>query len=86
MKKLIVTFLVMASMNLFVLLPKSIAQELKSSELEMADTFRSEGKIYVVVLVVVIVFTGLVLYAVNTERKLSKVEKEIQSLKSKKDS
>jgi CcmD family protein len=54
--------------------------------IEMADIMRSEGKIYVVVLVVVILFTGLVLYAFNTDRKLQKVEKEIESLKSDKNS
>ncbi|MCK5209546.1 MAG: CcmD family protein, partial [Cyclobacteriaceae bacterium] len=43
-------------------------------------------KIYVVVLVVAIVFTGLVLYAINTDRKVSKLEKEIKSLKSTRDS
>lgn len=54
--------------------------------IEMEDTMRSEGKIYVVVLVVLILFTGLVLYAFNTDRKLHKVEKEIESLKSDKNS
>lgn len=54
--------------------------------IEIEDTMRSEGKIYVVVLVVVILFTGLVLYAFNTDRKLQKVEKEIENLKSDKNS
>ena len=66
-------------------LPYSIAQEGQGG-IEMAETIRSEGKIYVVVLVVVILFTGLVLFAFNTDRKLRKVEKEIESLKSGKDS
>ena len=35
-----------------------LAQE--SGSIEMADTMRSEGKIYVVVLIVAIVFTGIV--------------------------
>ena len=86
MKKFSISFLVLSILTLFVLLPQSIAQELESNRVDMADTFRSEGKIYVVVLVVAIVFTGLIIYAINTDRKLSKVEKEIQSLKSKKDS
>jgi len=54
----------------------------QESGVEMADTFRSEGKIYVVVLVVAIVFTGLVIFAFRSERKISKLEKEIESLKS----
>ena len=53
--------------------------------IEMADTMRSEGKIYVVVLIVAIVFTGLIVFAFNSDRKISRLEKEIESLKSKKD-
>lgn len=52
---------------------------------EMADAMRSEGKIYVVVLVVAIVFTGLVIFAIFSDRKISRLEKEIKSLKSKED-
>jgi CcmD family protein len=46
---------------------------------------RSEGKIYVVVLIVAIVFTGLIIFAILSDRKISKLEKEIKSLKSKED-
>ena len=52
------------------------------STIEMADSMRSEGKIYVVILVVAIVFTGLVIFAINSDRKISKLEKEVNSLKS----
>jgi CcmD family protein len=37
------------------------------------------------VLVVAIVFTGLVLFAINSDRKIARLEKEIKSLKSKED-
>ena len=52
---------------------------------EMADTMRSEGKIYVVVLIVAIVFTGLIIFAFLSDRKISRLEKEIKSLKSRED-
>ena len=65
--------------------PVVVAQEMPASNVEMADAMRAEGKIYVVVLVVVIVFTGLILYAFNTDRKLSRVEKELESLRSEKE-
>ena len=68
------------------IIPFLMAQNSGDQAIEMADTFRSDGKIYVVVLVVVIVFTGLFLYAANTDRKLSKIEKEIKSLKTSDDS
>jgi len=86
MKKVIVAFVVFLLLSFVVPVPFSSAQVVESTNIGMADTLRSEGKIYVVVLVVVIVFTGLIIYAVNTERKLTKIEKEMQSLKSPKDS
>ncbi len=43
---------------------------------EMADGLRSSGKIYVVVAVIVTLFTGLVLYIISLDRKISKLEKE----------
>ena len=64
------------------LAPFALAQNGEESTIEMADTMRSDGKIYVVVLVVLIAFTGLMIYAISTDRKLSKLEKEIKSLKS----
>lgn len=62
-----------------------LAQNAGGTTVEMADTMRSEGKIYVVVLVVAIVFTGLVIFALNSDRKISRLEKEIKSLKSEED-
>jgi CcmD family protein len=45
---------------------------------EMADTMRSEGKIYIVVAVIAIIFIGIVIYMISLDRKLSKLEKEIK--------
>lgn len=42
---------------------------------EMADTFRSSGKIYVVVAVVVIIFVGLAIYLFSIDRRLRNLEK-----------
>jgi len=44
---------------------------------EMADLFRSSGKIYVVVAVLVSIFIGLAILLVRNERKISQLEKEI---------
>lgn len=43
---------------------------------EMADLMRSNGRIYVVVAVMVTILTGLVLYVYRLDRKISKLEKE----------
>jgi CcmD family protein len=43
---------------------------------EMADTMRSNGKIYVVVAVCLTILLGLFLYVFLVDRKISKLEKE----------
>ena len=50
-----------------------------AQQVEMADTFRSNGKIYVVVAVIVILFIGLLSYLVSIDRKVSKLEKELDN-------
>ena len=50
---------------------------LHAEEIEMADTMRSEGKIYVVVAVLSIIFAGIVVFLVSLERKVSKLEKQL---------
>lgn len=44
--------------------------------IEMADTMRSNGKIYVVVTVLSTVLVGIVLYLVRLEKKVKALEKE----------
>jgi CcmD family protein len=50
-------------------------------EVEMADTLRSEGKIYVVVAVLLVIFAGIVAYLVSIDRKVSRLEKRVQDKK-----
>jgi len=45
---------------------------------EMADTMRSNGKIYVVVGVILIVLFGLIGYLFAIERKVKKLEQKIE--------
>jgi uncharacterized membrane protein len=42
---------------------------------EMADTMRSNGRIYVVVAVVTTILVGLILYVFRLDRKISRLEK-----------
>ncbi|MBD1394756.1 CcmD family protein [Mucilaginibacter glaciei] len=45
-------------------------------DVTMGDVMRSEGKIYVVVVTMVIVFAGLAIYLFSMDRRLKKIEKE----------
>jgi CcmD family protein len=54
------------------------AQNTPAGNVEMADSFTSSGKIYVVVTVVLIILAGLLLYVISIDRKLTKLEKEIE--------
>ena len=66
---------------LFAALNNLMAQNNTSTEVEMADQMRAEGKIYVVVAVILIVFVGLILYLISLDSKISKIEKEKASFK-----
>lgn len=46
------------------------------SEVEMADTFRSEGKIYVVVAVIITILIGLFFYLIRIDRRISRLEND----------
>jgi len=50
----------------------------QNSRVEMADLMRSEGKIYVLVGIIAIVFAGILVYVINTDRKVAKLEKLLQ--------
>ncbi|MBC7535428.1 MAG: CcmD family protein [Ferruginibacter sp.] len=47
----------------------------QNKPVEMADTMRSNGKIYVVVAVCLTILIGLFLYIVMLDRKISRIEK-----------
>ena len=51
----------------------SIAQE----PLEMADGLRADGKIYVVVAVLVTILLGIILFLIMIDRKVSDIEKKL---------
>lgn len=44
-------------------------------EVEMADIMHQNGKIYVVVAVILTIFAGIIIYLVRLDRKISKLEK-----------
>jgi hypothetical protein len=49
-----------------------------NQEVEMADRLRDDGKIYVVVSVISILLAGILIYAITIDRKLGRLEKELE--------
>ena len=60
---------------LIVLSTPTFAQE-QNQRVEMADGLYQSGKIYVVISVIAIIFTGIIAYLVALDRKISKLEKQ----------
>ena len=46
-----------------------------SQHVEMADQLRANGKIYVVVVVLIVILLGLILYVVRLDKKITRLEK-----------
>lgn len=61
--------------SLFVLLSGLVVAQ-GPEGVEMADTMRDNGKIYVVVAVVAIVFAVITAYMISIDRKVRRLEKE----------
>ncbi len=57
------------------------AQNSNAGNVEMADDFRNSGKIYVVIAVVLIILSGLLIYVATIDRKISRMEKDIEAKK-----
>ncbi|PWS31294.1 CcmD family protein [Pedobacter paludis] len=48
----------------------------QNNDVEMADALRSNGKIYVVVICIVVILLGLLVYLFALDKRLKKIEKE----------
>ena len=55
------------------------AQEAATTAPEMANSLRSSGKIYVVVLVLATIFAGIIAFLIYLERRLSRLERDIKN-------
>ena len=49
-----------------------------NTDVEMADLLRRDGKIYTVVVGLVVILTGMILFLIRVDRKIFRIEKEIQ--------
>ena len=57
----------------------SQAQQQNTETGPVNEMLRSNGKIYVVVVVLVIIFIGIILYLIRLDRKITKLEHQQQS-------
>lgn len=51
------------------------------NEVAMADAMRENGKIYVVVAIVAIIFAGIVVYLISIDRKTARLQKQLDDMK-----
>jgi hypothetical protein len=62
---------------LYLALPHVLLAQVTDPEKQYtAFDMRHNGKIYVVVSVILIIFTGLILYLIRIDRKITRLEKE----------
>ena len=67
-------FLLLLALNLI-----SLTLFAQQSDVAMADQLRSDGKIWVVVGVIALIFAGIITYLIRLDSKLTKIEKELNS-------
>lgn len=48
----------------------------QNTEIAMADQFRQDGKIYVVLAILLIILFGIFIYLITIDRKVSKLEEK----------
>ena len=68
--KKMLAFIVFAILNI-----NLMAQD-STEKVGMADVMRSNGRIYVVIAVVLTILFGLILYLVRLDRKINRMEKQ----------
>ncbi len=79
MKKLLVLFFLLLSLSGLAQDKQQVTEaDYSNNSIEMADQMRANGKIYVVVAVIMTLFAGLLAYLIHTERKISSLEKELK--------
>jgi len=80
MKKWLIAFLFLISLHTIAQDKIEItSDDYQNTGIEMADVMRAEGKIYVLVGIIGIVLGGILVYVVNTDRKITKLEKQFKN-------
>lgn len=80
MKKCIIILLLIVSISVKAQDKIGITEEdYQNSSVQMADGMRSEGKIYVLVAIIGIVLGGILVYVIQTDRKISRLEEKFKN-------
>jgi uncharacterized integral membrane protein len=66
---------------LYLLVLLLISMGANAQDAEMADVMRSNGKIYVIVGIILIVLTGLIAYLFTLDRKITRLENKLDGKK-----
>ena len=74
MKRLKATILLLIT----IVLTQTYALSQVSEKVEMADKFRADGKIYVVLVIILVILAGLFFYLIRIDRKVTKFEEQKQ--------
>ena len=81
MKKLLITLFVTVAMAMAGSAQDKTgisARDYENTQVEMADKFRADGKIYVVVLVMIVISLGMYFFLYRIDRKLRKLEQQFR--------
>lgn len=71
---------ILRSITFLVALLSSIISSAQSN-VPMADAMRDNGKIYVVVVILAIIFAGIIVYLIAIDRKTAKLKNELDEMK-----
>jgi len=77
-KYILVFSLLIMSLELPAQKTEIVEEDYANDKIEMADSMRADGKIYVLVAIIVTLFAGFIIYAIMTERKVRKLEKSLK--------
>ena len=70
-----------ALLMLFISIMAKAQTETGTGTPDMADAMRANGKIFVVVTALSIIFCGIVIYLISLDRKLRRLEKLLKNIK-----
>jgi hypothetical protein len=59
------------------LVSQNLMAQTSGESVEMADKLRADGKIWVVVAVIAVIFTGIAINMLRIDSKLKKIEKDL---------